>query len=150
MMAGALWPLLGLVAGAALAVQAPINAALARGLGQPPAAAAFSFLSGAVVLGIVSFALARFQGMEVNFRAPAPWLFVAGGFLGAFYVVCVVILVPKLGAAALIAFAVTGQLVAGLMIDRFGFLGVAVRELSLGRIAGVVLLVAGALMIRRF
>ena len=38
--------------------------------------------------------------------------------------------------------------VGGMVIDRLGLLGVAVREISLGRAAGAVLLVAGALMIR--
>ena len=79
---------------------------------------------------------------------PAPWLFVAGGCLGAAYVTSALILVPKLGTAATMAFVVTGQLLAGMAIDRIGFLGVAVREISLGRVAGAVLLLAGALMIR--
>ncbi len=47
------WSLLGILSGAFIAVQAPINAQLARGLGLPVAAAFFSFLSGTVVLGIV-------------------------------------------------------------------------------------------------
>ena len=46
------------------------------------------------------------------------------------------------------AFAVSGQLLAGILLDRIGFLGMAVREISVGRSAGAVLLVGGALMIR--
>jgi transporter family-2 protein len=46
------------------------------------------------------------------------------------------------------AFIVTGQLLAGMIIDRLGLLGVAVREMSLGRVAGAALLVAGAVLIR--
>jgi transporter family-2 protein len=48
------------------------------------------------------------------------------------------------------AFVVTGQLLAGVLLDRIGFLGMAVREISFGRVAGAVLLIAGALMIRLF
>ena len=55
-----------------------------------------------------------------------------------------------IGAAALMAFLVAGQLLAGMMVDRVGFLGVAVREISTGRIVGAVLLLAGALMIRLY
>ncbi|RUX70506.1 DMT family transporter, partial [Mesorhizobium sp. M7A.F.Ca.CA.004.08.2.1] len=55
-----------------------------------------------------------------------------------------------IGAAALMAFLVTGQLLAGMLIDRVGFLGVAVREISLGRVAGAVLLLAGALLVRLY
>ena len=87
------------------------------------AAAAFSFLSGAIVLGIVSVLIVRLQGMSLDWRAPAPWLFVVGGLLGGSYVTIATILAPRIGAAALMAFAVTGQLLAGMLIDRVGFLG---------------------------
>ena len=44
--------------------------------------------------------------------------------------------------------AVTGQLLAGLVVDKLGFLGAPQHDISPGRIGGAVLLVAGALMIR--
>lgn len=146
--AGIVWALLGILAGSAIAIQAPVNAALGRGLGLPTAAAGFSFLSGAIVLGIVSAAAIWTAGATVDLRAPAPWLFVAGGVLGAFYVTVAVLLTPRIGAAAVMAFAVSGQLLAGILLDRIGFLGMAVRELSLGRVAGAAMLLAGALLIR--
>jgi len=45
---------------------------------------------------------------------------------------------------------IAGQMIASMLFDQFGWLGVAVREISLGKIAGVVLLIAGVVMIRRF
>lgn len=146
-MAGVLWSLLGVLAGAFIAVQAPVNAQLARGLGVPVAAAAISFLAGAVVLGIVTLVTTWVQGLAIDWRAPAPWLFVTGGVLGAVYVTTTVLLTPRIGAAALMAFLVAGQLLAGMLVDRGGYLGVAVREISMGRIVGATLLLAGALMI---
>ncbi|MDR7220597.1 DMT family transporter [Aminobacter aminovorans] len=147
-MAGALWSLLGVLAGAFIAIQAPINAQLARGLGVPVAAAAISFLSGAIVLGVITLLTTRTQGLVIDWKAPAPWLFVVGGVLGAVYVTSTVLLTPRIGAAALMAFLVAGQLLAGMLVDKAGILGVAVREISMGRIVGAVLLLAGALMIR--
>ncbi|PWK69715.1 transporter family-2 protein [Aminobacter sp. AP02] len=145
---GVLWSLLGVLAGAFIAIQAPINSQLARGLGVPVAAAAISFLAGAVVLGIVTLVTTRAQGVSIDWRAPAPWLFVAGGALGAVYVTSSVLLTPRIGAAALMAFLVAGQLLAGMLVDRAGYLGVAVREISMGRVVGAMLLLAGAMMIR--
>lgn len=145
---GLVWSLLGILSGAFIAVQAPINAQLARGLGLPVAAAAFSFLSGAIVLGIISIVVTRFDGIALDWKAPAPWLFVAGGVLGGFYVTLSTILIPRIGTAALMAFLVAGQLMAGMVLDRIGFLGIAVREISLGRIVGAALLLAGALLVR--
>lgn len=149
-MAGIAWSLLGVLAGAFLALQAPVNAELSRGLGLPVAAAAISFLAGAVVLAGISAAIVRVDGLALDWRAPAPWLFVAGGCLGGAYVTIATMLVPRTGAMATMAFIVTGQLLGGMIVDRLGLLGVAVREISLGRAAGAMLLVAGALMIRMF
>ncbi|MGX9143701.1 DMT family transporter [Mesorhizobium sp. 128a] len=149
-MMGVVWSLLGILSGAFIAIQAPINSQLARSLGLPVAAAAFSFLSGAIVLGIISVAVVRLQGISLDWKAPVPWLFVAGGMLGGFYVTLSTILTPRIGAAALMAFLVAGQLLAGMLIDRVGFLGVAVREISLGRVAGAVLLLVGALLVRLY
>jgi len=147
-MMGLFWSGLGILSGAFIAVQAPINSQLARGLGLPVAAAAFSFLSGAIVLGLATVLVTRGQGISLDWKAPAPWLFVAGGILGGAYVTISTILIPRIGAAALMAFLVAGQLVAGMLLDRIGFLGMAVREISLGRLVGAVLLMTGALLIR--
>ncbi|GLU27706.1 MULTISPECIES: DMT family transporter [Brucella] len=143
-----LWTLFGILSGACIAIQAPINAALARGLGSPVTAAAISFLSGAVILGMIAAVTARVTGAIPAFNVPAGWLFVAGGALGCIYVTTSVLLTPRIGAAAVMGLAVAGQLMAGLAADRIGFMGVAVREITAGRIAGAVLLLSGALMIR--
>ena len=143
-----LWILLGVISGACIAVQAPINAKLGAGLGLPFAAAGVSFLAGAIILGIVTFVVAGLTHTTIQWSAPAPWLFVAGGALGTVYVTSAVVLTPQIGAAAVMGLAVTGQLLAGLTVDKFGFLGAPVHEITLGRVAGAVLLVAGAVMIR--
>lgn len=147
-MAGLFWPLLGILAGACVATQAPINAELSRGLGLPVAAAAASFLSGAIILAIVTAVITQFQGIPLDWRAPAPWLFAVGGALGAAFVTSNIILIPRVGAAATMAFIVAGQLMAGMVLDRIGFLGMAVREITVGRVTGAIMLLAGALLIR--
>lgn len=147
-MAGFFWSLLGILGGMLVAVQAPVNAALAKGLGLTVAAAAVSFLVGAVVLMLVTAVTVATSSISLDWRAPSPWLFVAGGVLGAGFVTSTTLLTPRLGAAAVMAFLVAGQLLAGMLIDRAGLLGVAVREISLGRVAGALLLLTGALLIR--
>jgi transporter family-2 protein len=147
-MMGFVWSLLGIVSGTFIALQAPINAALARVLGLPVAAAAASFLAGSVVLVAISLAACQMQGASIAWRAPPLWMFVAGGLLGAVYVTSVIVLTPKLGTAATMAFIVTGQLLAGLLLDHLGSFGFLEREITPGRMAGAVLLVLGALLIR--
>ncbi|WP_242222962.1 DMT family transporter [Shinella zoogloeoides] len=147
-MAAFLWALLGIAAGACIAIQAPINAMLGRGLGMPVAAAFISFFAGALLLALVVAATTAFEGRSPDWRGPDLWLYIAGGALGTVYVTTAIYLTPRIGAAAVMAFAVSGQLLAGILLDRIGFLGMAVREISVGRVAGAGMLVAGALMIR--
>ena len=143
-----LWALMGIVAGACIATQAPINAQLGRNLGVPIAAAGVSFVAGAILLWGIAFIYSNVANIPINFGAPAPWTFVAGGVLGAFYVFSNIMLTPMIGAAAVMALSVAGQLVGGMVLDKIGFMGMAVREISMGRIAGAILLITGALMIR--
>ena len=147
-MAAAFWALLGILAGAAITIQAPINATLGRGLGLPVAAAAVSFLAGALMLMLITAVLAASQGVAINWRAPAGWTFLVGGALGAVFVTSTILLAPRLGVTAMAAFIIAGQLMTGLILDRIGFMGLPVQEISMGRIAGVGLLITGALMVR--
>ena len=147
---GIVWSVVGILAGMLIALQGPINAQLARGLGMPVAAAAASFVAGTVVLIALTLVLSQAQGITIAWRVPPLWMFVAGGCLGAVFVTCALVLTPKLGAAATMAFIVAGQLLAGLLLDRMGYFDLAVRELTLGRVAGAVLLLAGALLIRLY
>lgn len=144
------WALLGILSGMVIALQGPINAQLAHALGMPFAAAAASFVAGTVVLVLVTVVAAQVQGIAINWSAPPLWMFFAGGILGAVFVTCALILTPKVGAAATMAFIVTGQLTAGLILDRLGHFDLAVRELTLGRMTGAALLVVGALLISNF
>jgi len=142
------WALLGILAGMLIALQGPINAQLAHGLGMPLAAAAASFVAGSVALVVLAAIATQLQGISIAWRVPPWWMFVAGGCLGAAYVTSAIILTPRLGTAATMALIVAGQLTAGLLIDRMGWFDLAMRELSIGRVGGAVLLLAGALLIR--
>ena len=76
------------------------------------------------------------------------YMLLGGGLLGAIYVLVNLILAPKIGVAALMSLAIAGQLAAALFLDRFGLFDLVQRELSLGRVSGVILVLVGALMVR--
>lgn len=138
--------LVGVTAGALLATQAPINAELARGLGSPLAAAAVNFVVGGVVL--VVLAALTSGGVAPRWAEAPAWTYLAGGCLGASFVTTSILLVPRLGASTLIALMVAGQLIAGLVLDHYGWLGLAQREITPGRLAGAGLLLAGVGLLR--
>jgi len=132
--------------GVAIAVQAPINAALGRGLGAPVPAAAVSFAVGFLVLVAVS--LVQGQGGAYLKLNQVPMWTLAGGFLGAWYVFAAVWGVSTLGVVTLVAAMVFGQMAAALVIDATGILGMAVREITLTRVAAAGLVMAGLVLSR--
>lgn len=143
------WAVFGLVmlAGVAVASQSGVNATLARGVGGPVQAAFLSFAVGTVALLLVVLAR-RDAWPDAAALGALPWWAWVGGLLGAFYVTVAVLAAPKLGAGALVAGVIAGQLLAVVVIDHFGWLGFPQRLLTLPRMVGVVLLGAGALLVR--
>lgn len=135
------------LAGGATALQAPTNAKLATAVASPVNAAFISFAVGTTVLGIVA-ALMQTRPDMAAARA-LPWYAWLGGFYGACFVVAAAWGVPRLGVAMTITLMVGGQLLLSLILDHFGALGVPRQPLNLGRIAGVGLVLAGVLLVRR-
>ena len=135
------------LAGGATALQAPTNARLASAVASPVNAAFISFAVGTTVLGIVA-ALMQTRPDMAAARA-LPWYAWLGGVYGACFVVAAAWGVPRLGVAMTITLMVGGQLLLSLVLDHFGALGVPRQPLNLGRIAGVGLVLAGVLLVRR-
>jgi transporter family-2 protein len=141
--------LLALVAGTCIPTQAGINARLSLWTRSPVLAATISFLVGTVVLS--GYVLAtRLPLPGLRSAAAQPWWLWSGGVLGAFFVAVTIYLAPRLGATNMLAWVLAGQMLAAMALDHFGLLGYPLHPLSLGRFAGIVLLVAGVLLIRIF
>lgn len=141
--------LLALLAGACIPTQAGINARLSLLTRSPVLAAAISFLVGTLVL--LGYVLAsRLPLPEWRSAAAQPWWLWSGGALGAFFVATTIYLAPRLGATSMLALILAGQMLAALALDHCGALGYPLHPLSCGRIAGVLLVVAGAYMVRAF
>jgi transporter family-2 protein len=133
--------------GGAVALQAPINSHLGKQVGTLQAAF-LSFAIGTVLLLAVA-ALAS-GGLGTLRQAPnVPWYYLSGGILGAAYVAAVIITVRSLGVGGVTAATIAGQLTMAVVVDRFGWLGVEQKPLSVARIAGLVLLAAGVALIVR-
>lgn len=146
-MTGLLLVLFAVVAGVFLPLQAGVNTRLAQFVGGPVRASTVSFGVGTIALLVVVALFYRSGGVDARH---APWWAWVGGFLGAFYVTATVVVPVRIGAAAFFGILVAAQLVMGVLIDRFGLVGFPERTTSPLRIVGVVLLVAGALLVRLF
>lgn len=135
--------------GALLSVQAPINTMAGAKLGHPLGGAVFSFVVGTLFLVAVTILTVRTEIAWANVWSLPPWLWL-GGVLGAIYITAAIVLTPQIGVGALVALAIAGQVTASLLLDHYGMLGLAAREITMGRAAGALLVVVGALMVRFF
>jgi len=133
-------------AGGLIALQAPINAGLGRATGSMPAALV-SFLIGTAALAAIVVLSGKAGGLSSAFDVS--WYYLLGGLLGAVYVSTALIAVTAIGAGGVAAATVTGQLVASVAIDRFGLFGLDQVPLSPERVIGVVLLLAGTVLVVR-
>lgn len=144
-----LYLLFAFAGGAALPFQAGINAQLATWLGSPVRAAFVSFAVGTLVL-LAASALVFKPLPSWGRIGDAPWWVWIGGALGAFYVAASIVSAPKLGAAQLIALVVAGQALVSLFVDQFGWVGFEQKNISVGRLVGMVLVGAGVALVRFF
>jgi bacterial/archaeal transporter family-2 protein len=134
------------VVGGCVAVQAPVNAGLGRSTGSF-AAATISFAVGTVLLAAIVVLSGKAGGIgEV---AHVDWYYLLGGVLGAAYVFSALVLVSQIGAGAVAAATVTGQLTTSVVLDRIGFLGLDREPITPARVVGVLLLLAGTYLIVR-
>lgn len=142
-----IWAVLAVVlGGVAVAVQAPINAALGRELGAMVPAAAVSFGVGFLVLIAASTLLGQ-SGAFLRLASVPTWTLV-GGALGAVYVLSAIWGVGALGVVTMVAALVFGQMAAAMVIDATGSLGMELREISPQRIAAAGLVAAGLVLSR--
>ena len=139
------WLALGLAAGAVLPVQGAINAQLRADLDAPITTGAFSFLVAAAAMALVlAFGRARPQ---IDGLSRVPWWGWLGGLCGATYVTAVFTLIPEIGAASTVALTVAGQQVASVFVDRHGLFRLPRRPITAIRLAGVVVLLLGVVLI---
>jgi len=134
------------IAGGLIALQAPINAGLAKATGSLPAALA-SFLVGTVALAAIVVLSGKAGGLGSTFDVS--WYYLLGGLLGALYVTTALFAVTAIGAGGVAAMTVSAQLITSIAIDRFGLFGLDQVSLSPERLFGVVLLLVGTVLVVR-
>ncbi len=138
---------IAVLAGSIVPFQATSNAALGRSLGHPLWATLVSLLVSICVLLPILFA-ARIPAPAMSSALQGSWWIWLGGVAGVAYITAALLLTPRLGASGFIVCVIAGQVVASLIIDHFGLMGLAVKPATLGRIAGVALIVLGMLVVQ--
>lgn len=134
-------------AGASVALQQVLNANLRAALGSPWWAGFVSYFVGMVAMLAVALA-APGPRLTEAFAGPAPWMSWSGGLFGALFIGTAILMVPRLGAATVLALIVVGQMLGSLAFDHFGLFGLVPQPVSLPRLAGAASLILGVVLIR--
>jgi transporter family-2 protein len=136
-----------LVGGAMISLQGPINATLGRATGSPVNAALISFLVGTLALALV--VVAQRTPASIPLLRALPWWAWTGGLCGAVFVTAAAYAAPRIGVASMLTIGIASQLMTAVLIDHSGALGVPARSISGGRLLGVAMVIAGAILVRR-
>jgi len=145
-----LFLLLAALAGTLLPVQASLNVKMAKFAGSPVLATLLSFFTGTIAL--VLYLLLREPNLNTKLSGlrTAPVYLWLPGLLGVFYIITSITLLPRLGVALTFSLLVAGQMLVTLVLDHYGLLGVAAKPVNVARVAGVLLVIAGVILIRKF
>lgn len=137
--------------GALTALQARINGTLGAEIGDGIVAAAISFSSGLGILVVLSALLPegrRGFGRLVDgirWRTLPPWMLL-GGLAGAFTVASQGLTVATIGVALFTVGFVAGQTTGGLVLDRVGYGPAGVVPVTVRRVIGALLAIAGVVV----
>jgi transporter family-2 protein len=137
--------LLMLLIGVVLTLHLAMNAQVGLLVKNPRMANALFWAIGAataIIIGFTGWDPAFFTKLK---EVPV-WLLTAGAMGGAL-VFGIAWTMPRLGAGTAFVLLIAGQVVSGMIFSHFGLLGSPVEPISMMKVIGVILLVAGAAMV---
>ena len=142
------WIIIALIAGAFLPIQGGLNSRMGKAVENPVYASLISFLVGTVTLLV--YCLVTRQQLSWQGLKAAPSYLWLGGVLGTFYVTVIVMAFPRLGPALTFGLVVAGQMIMSVLMDQFNMLVAQQQPINLMKVVGVVLIIGGVIIIRKF
>ncbi|RLT90132.1 MULTISPECIES: DMT family transporter [unclassified Ketobacter] len=141
--------LLALLAGAAIATQASMNARLGVLLDS-------SMWATAIVFG-VSFVAMLMMALASSLQTPdwsgainiPIYLWFSGGLLAATGVGLFYYLIPRMGLGPMMSYALTGQLIIAIISSHYGWFELPIKPITLSRSTGVIALIVGIVLINK-
>ncbi len=135
---------LTLFLGVVLAVHLAMNGKVGAVIANPRVGNAVFWCIGAVTAVIVG--LTGWKAGALNPIADVNPLLLTAGVLGALLVFAIAWLIPVVGAGPVMVTLLAGQVVGGVVMSHFGWLGSPVEPITWIRTLGVLVMIAGATM----
>src|SRR5882757_9803382 len=130
--------------GVVLAVHLAMNGKVGAAIGNPRVGNALFWCIGAlaaVLIGLTGWRSGALDGVkDVN-----PILLTAGA-MGACLVFAIAWLIPEVGASAVMITLIAGQVLGGMILSHFGWLGSPIKPISITNLVGGAVMIAGVLL----
>lgn len=121
------------------------NAQLSKSVGSPFAATTVQLLVSALVLLLITGGVSQLAAL--GGLPEVPWWHAIGGLASALYIVSGILLFPRLGAVVTIGLFIAGQMLASVVLDTFGILGVASQPFDVATALGTGAVLLGTVAI---
>jgi transporter family-2 protein len=137
---------LSLLGGILIPIAAALSGAMGRTLGNPNLAAIITVTGAFLLVLAYSLAVGGAGGASLAGIARVPALQLLAGLGIAFYVVSITYVGPRFGVGNAIMLVVAAQIASSAVIDQFGLFGAPQKPIDALRAAGLVVMVAGAVI----
>ncbi|MDF2519430.1 MAG: hypothetical protein K0R84_58 [Clostridia bacterium] len=124
--------------GVLISLMIMFNGVLSQNLGNYPASAIIHFL-GLIIISLVL----TVKRIRINLCRDIPLYLYIGGFLGVFTILFNNIGFSHLGASLTLALGLLGQTIASIVIDHFGLLGMEIVKFRKEKLAGLIAISLG-------
>lgn len=144
-----LWQAMGILLGMGTSVQTAANGYVGKIVESPFRSAIINFLVGLAL--ILVFCVVQFlrDGRKLPIsKEKTPWWSWLGGACGVVFITANAAMSSRIGTGMTLVCSQVGIMLGGILIDQFGLFGNAKRPATAMRIFGVVLMIAGAVVIR--
>ena len=130
--------------GVVLAVHLAMNGKVGSVLNNPRVGNALFWCIGA--LGAIAIGLTGWKPGALSGLSEVNPLLLTAGLMGACLVFAIAWLIPQVGAGPLMITLLAGQILGGMLMSHFGWLGSPVQPVSLVNLVGALVMVGGVLL----
>lgn len=132
--------------GVVLAIHLAMNGQVGALLANPRVGNAIFWIIGAVVAVLIGLTGLAGNSSSLHRLSTVPAYLYLAGAIGAVLVFVIAWLIPRIGAGPAMVTMLAGQVIAGLVISQYGWLGSPVRRITGWNGLGVVFVIAGAML----
>lgn len=138
---------LAFFAGAAIAIQAAMNAQLGVLLRSSMIGTSIAFLFACIfTVSAMLFSIKQYP-LLIEIKSVPMYLWFSGGALSAIGVGIFYYLIPKMGVGSMMSYALSGQILIAIVASHFGWFDQPVKPINIKIIAGVISFIVGIVLI---